>query len=69
MSHRALQRTVVRLLHDPTLVERLQRSGPAALEEPELVVPPRPLPFPVLWQLRSHPSEQVSLPAPATPPV
>jgi hypothetical protein len=39
----------------------------AALEEPELVVPPRPLPFPVLWQLHSHPSEQVSLPALATP--
>ena len=36
MSHQALQRTLVRLLHDPTLVERLRESGPTALDEPEL---------------------------------
>ncbi len=36
MSYHALQRTLVRLLHDPTLVERFKRSGPTVLEEPEL---------------------------------
>lgn len=36
MSHRALQRTLVRLLHDPTLVERFAETGRHALEEPEL---------------------------------
>ena len=36
MSHRVLQRTLVRLLHDPTLVERMKVSGVTALEEPNL---------------------------------
>lgn len=36
MSHRALQRTLVRLLHDPSLVERFQSMGGEALEEPDL---------------------------------